>query len=84
VELNVPDNLLDRATAVECARYLSVVLRELDNGWAGSVCLTAHDIAALSGIDQSKQAAVRRVLTEAGILRAEQTPIGFRLGLGVE
>jgi tRNA G26 N,N-dimethylase Trm1 len=80
----MPDNLLDRATAVDCARYLSAVLRELDNGWAGSVCLTAQDIAALSGIDQSKQSAVRRGLAEAGILRAEQTPIGFRLGLGAE
>jgi hypothetical protein len=74
---------MDNATARDCARYLSALLKLTDDGRT-PVAITIDDMAAISAVAPERQVAVRNALRGAGVLRIEVVPMGYRLALGGE
>ena len=69
------------ALAVDCAKYLQVLLVATDMG-QHSADLSTDAVAATSGLSKVRQAQVRTALRIAGLMHIEYVDDGYRLALG--
>ena len=69
------------ALAVDCGKYLQMMLLATDMGQHSAVLSTAQ-VAETTGIDPFRQAQVRTALRIAGLIHIDWSAGGYGLGLG--